>query len=157
MMLRIVATSLAVTLFCASALAADVSYRKDIGPLWTTRCAACHGAQSPYLGDFEENEKKYKEEMKGPRMDSYAALIFFVGWPDTGAIMRRLDDGSNTANRKPGNMYQYLGGTEEERQANLKIFKAWVGEGAWILTRWDKKGDAPGVTKEQMNKLKLKY
>ena len=156
-MLKIVATSLAVTLFCASALAAEVSYRKDIEPLWKVRCAACHGAQSPYLGDFEENQKKYKEEMKGPRMDSYAALIFFVGWPDTGAIMRRLDDGSNTANRKPGNMYQYLGGTEEERQANLKVFKAWVGEGAWIQARWDKKGDAPGVTKEEMNKMKLKY
>lgn len=90
-------------------------------------------------------------------MDTYADLISFVGWPDTGAIMRRLDDGSNTADRKPGNMYQYLGATDEERQANLKLFMAWVGEDAWTLKRWNKKGDVPGITKEELHKIKVKY
>jgi hypothetical protein len=156
-MLKIFAASLAVTLLSAPALAADVSYRKDILPLWKARCAACHGAQSPYLGDFLENEKKYIQEMKGPRMDTYADLIFFVGWPDTGAVMRRLDDGSNAADRKPGNMYQYLGATDEERQANLKVFKAWVSEEGWTLKRWDKRGDVPAVTKEELSKMKVKY
>ena len=156
-MLRLLAASLTFTLLTAPALAADVSYRKDISPLWKERCAPCHGANSPYLGDFQENEKKYSQEMKGPRMDTYADLISFVGWPDTGAIMRRLDDGSNAADHKPGNMYQYLGATDAERQANLKIFKAWVGEGGWILKRWDKKGDVPGVTKEELSKMKVKY
>ena len=156
-MLRILAASLSVALLCAPALAADVSYRNDILPLWKARCAACHGAQSPYLGDFLENEKKYRQEMKGPRMDTYADLIFFVGWPDTGAIMRRLDDGSTAADRKSGNMYQYLGATDEERQANLKVFKAWVGEEGWTLKRWDKKGAVPGVTKEELSKIRAKY
>lgn len=156
-MLRFFAASLAVILLSAPALAADVSYRKDTLPLWKARCAACHGTNSPYLGDFLENEKKYRQEMKGPRMDTYADLIFFVGWPDTGAIMRRLDDGSNTADRKPGNMYQYLGATDEERQANLKVFKAWVSEEGWTLRRWDKRGDIPGVTKEELSKMKVKY
>ena len=90
-------------------------------------------------------------------MDTYADLIFYVGWPDTGAIMRRLDDGSNTKDGKPGNMYQYLGSTEEERQANLKLFKAWVGEEAWTLKRWDKKGDVPAISKEELDLMKLKY
>lgn len=156
-MSRIGATALTAMLLSTPVLAADVSYRNDIQPLWKAKCAACHGAQSPYLGDFLENDKKYKQELKGPRMDSYADMVFFVGWPDTGAIMRRLDDGSNTADRKPGNMNQYLGATDEERQANLKLFKAWVGEGAWNLKRWEKKGDVPGVTKEEMNKIKVKY
>jgi len=156
-MLKMFAAALAVILLCAPALGADVSYRKDILPLWKARCAACHGAQSPYLGDFQENEKKYRQEMKGPRMDSYADLIFFVGWPDTGAIMRRLDDGSNTADRKPGNMYQYLGATEEERLANLRVFKAWISEEGWTLKRWDKRGDVPAVTKEELGKMKVKY
>jgi len=31
-------------------------------------------------------------------MDSYERLIAFVGWPDTGALMRRLDDGPRCAN-----------------------------------------------------------
>ena len=156
-MLRILAVSLVMILLAAPAFAADVSYRKDILPLWKARCATCHGAHSPYLGDFLENETKYRQAMKGPRMDTYADLIFFVGWPDTGAIMRRLDDGSNTADRKPGNMYPYLGATDEERQANLKVFKAWVSEEGWTLKRWDKRGDVPGVTKEEMNKMKVKY
>jgi hypothetical protein len=38
-----------------------------------------------------------------------------------------LDDGKNTKDGKPGNMYQYLGATEDERQKNLKLFKKWVG------------------------------
>lgn len=154
---RIIATSLLAVLLCAPAFAADVSYRKDIQPLWNAKCAGCHGAQSPYLGDFVENEKKYREAMKGPRMDTYADLITFIGWPDTGAIMRRLDDGKNTADHKPGNMYAYLGATDGERQTNLKLFKAWVGEEGWILKRWEKKGDVPGITREELGKMKVKY
>lgn len=33
---------------------------------------------------------------KGPCMDTYADLIFYVGWPDTGAAMRRQDDAKDT-------------------------------------------------------------
>jgi len=54
-------------------------------------------------------------------------------------------------------MYDDLGDDDEERQKNLKIFKAWVGEDAWILKRWNAKGDVPGVTKEELSKMKLKY
>ena len=156
-MLRISTTSLLVMLLCAPAIGADVSYRKDILPLWKAKCAACHGAQSPYLGEFLENEKTYREKMRGPRMDTYADLIFFIGWPDTGAIMRRLDDGSNTPGGKPGNMYVFLGGSNEERQANLKLFKAWVGEDAWTFKRWEPRGEVPGVSREELNRMKLKY
>lgn len=156
-MLKNIAASLTAMLLAAPVLAADVTYRKDIAPLWKAKCVACHGAQSPYLGDFVENEKKFREQMKGPRMDTYADLITFVGWPDTGALMRRLDDGSNTADHKPGNMHQYLGATDQERQTNLKVFKAWVGDDAWILKRWNKRGDVPGLTREELDKMKVKY
>jgi hypothetical protein len=71
-------------------------------------------------------------------MDSYASLAAFVGWPDTGALMRRLDDGANTRDGKPGNMYEHLGGDQVERQRNLALFKAWVGEGGWFLGNFDK-------------------
>ena len=63
----------------------------------------------------------------------------------------------NTPDKKPGNMYKNLGETDAERAANLKIVKAWVGEGAWNLNRWAKRGDVPGITKEQLDKLKLAY
>jgi len=137
--------------------AEDITYRKHIRPLWLEKCSGCHGATAPYLGDFDENKKKFEAAFKGPRMDTYADLIFFVGWPDNGAIMRRLDDGKNTGDGKPGNMYQYLGATQEERQKNLNLFKEWVGMDAWKLNRWQARGKVPAITKADMDKIKVKY
>ena len=149
--------------FCAvfgvsiAGFAADVTYRKDIRPLMVQKCLFCHGTDAPYLGDFEENKKKFEAAFKGPRMDTYADVVFFIGWPDTGAIMRRLDDGKNTSDGKPGNMYQNLGATEEERQKNLNLFKEWVGKDAWKLNRWEARGKVPAITKEDLDKVKVKY
>ena len=146
------------TLFFASqSVAAEVTYTQHVKPLFDQKCAACHGAGSPYYGDFKKDKDKYKGMMKGPRMDTYADLLFFIGWPDTGAIMRRLDDGMNTKDGKPGNMYQYLGSTESERKTNFALFKSWVGESAWRLNRWKARGDVPAITKEQLDQLKVKY
>lgn len=86
-----------------------------------------------------------------------ADLIFFVGWPDTGAMMRRLDDGTSAKGGRPGNMYQYLGTSEEERQKNLKLFRDWIGPGAWTLKRWKARGDVPGITKEELDAMRVKY
>lgn len=143
--------------FCANASAAEVTYRNDIRPLMKARCGDCHGAQSPSLADFQLDQEKYKKEQSGPRIDSYGDLMALVGWPDSGALMRRLDDGANTPDKKPGNMYGQLGATDAERKANLALIKAWVGEGAWNLQRWKKRGQVPAITKEELDKLKLKY
>lgn len=140
------------------ASAQDVTYRKDIKPLLDAKCAACHGAGAPSLAEFKVDEKKYTAAMKGPRVDTHADMMQLIGWPDTGAIMRRLDDGkSEHAGGKPGNMYQYLGGSEAERQKNLAIFKAWVGPGAWNLNRFKARGKVPAISKEQMEKIQAKY
>jgi hypothetical protein len=69
----------------------------------------------------------------------------FVKGKDTGAIMRRLDDGKNTKDGKPGNMYTFLGKDKEEREKNQKIFKDWVG--SWNLKR---KKD---MTEEELKKV----
>lgn len=159
-MLKIVKIVLALGLtagVCAASLAQELTYRNNIRPLWLEKCSGCHDSSSPYLGEFESAAAKYTAAMKGPRMDTYADLIFFVGWPDTGAIMRRLDDGKNVKNGKPGNMYQYLGATEEERQRNLNIFKDWIGTDAWTLKRWNARGDVAGITREELGKIKVKY
>lgn len=141
----------------ASALAADVTYTKDIVPIFKEWCEECHGASAPDIHTFKKDKKKYEKEKLGPRMATYDELIAFVGWPDTGAIMRRLDDGKSSKGGKPGNMYRRLGENENERQKNLATFKAWVGEGGWNLNRFKARGDVPGITKEQMDKLVLKY
>jgi hypothetical protein len=82
-------------------------------------------------------------------MDSYTHMVYFIGWPDTGAMMRRLDDGSSKESGKPGNMYKNLGDTEEERQRNLSLFKAWIG--SWTLNRWS------AVSKDDISKMTLTY
>jgi len=127
----------------------EVTYRKNIRPLWEQKCMKCHGAESPGLAEFNANKDKYKGAGKGPRMDSYPHLVQFVGWPDTGAIMRRLDDGKSTKDGKPGNMYVMLGKTEEERQKNLGLFKDWVGEGGWILKKFK------DLTREELGKMQV--
>jgi len=152
-----VLSAVLLTLASAQVMSAEVTYRKDIRPLMVQKCFFCHGADAPYLGDFDENKKKFEALFKGPRMDTYADLVFFIGWPDTGAIMRRLDDGKNTSDGKPGNMYQNLGATEEERQKNLNLFKEWVGKDAWKLNRWEARGKVPAITKEDLDKIKAKY
>jgi mono/diheme cytochrome c family protein len=140
----------------ASGLAAETTYTKDIKPLFEAKCVGCHGAASPSLAEFLNDQKKFTAAMKGPRMDSYADMIMLVGWPDTGAVMRRLDDGKS-AGGKPGNMYQYLGTTDEERQKNLQTFKDWVGPEGWVMNRFSARGNVPGISKEQLEKILVKY
>lgn len=141
----------------ATAPAPAGSYRAAIAPLFKQQCAECHGADAPTLAEFKLNEEFYKKEKLGPRTDTYENLLQIVAYTDAGALQRRLDDGTNTPDKKPGNMYKNLGETDAERAANLKIVKAWVGEGGWNLNRWAKRADVPGITKEQLDKLKLTY
>lgn len=127
----------------------DITYTDHITPLFKKRCAKCHGANSPVHMEFVKDINKYRKKMKGPRMDSYTYLVSFIVWPDTGSLMRALDDGKQTETSRPGKMYKYLGKTEEERQENLQIFKKWIGN--WILSDWTE------ITKEDINKIDLAY
>jgi len=147
---------LGATILClataASVSADEVTYRDHVQPLFDAKCAACHGASSPYIGDFDEDPDRYAAMNLGPRMDSYADMITFVVYPDTGALVRRLDDGRVHPEGKAGNMYQDLGEDEEERQRNLAIFKAWVGGGeAWNPARWRE------MSKEQLDRIEVAY
>jgi hypothetical protein len=135
--------------WAVQAQAAEVAWHKDIKPIFDKQCAGCHGPQSPEVGEFKMNKKAWTEKGVGMRMDSYSHLISFVGWPDSGALMRRLDDGSGKPDKKAGNMYEHLGATDAERKANLAVFQAWVG--SWNLKRWK------DVTKDELNALQVKY
>jgi len=129
-------TMLSLVAFLAAPVvqAADaVTYENGIRQLIEKRCAECHGSDSPTMAEFKLDEEKYKKDKLGPRMDSYEGLMVMVNGSDTGAVMRRLDDGANTKDGKPGNMYKQLGKTDEERAANLALFKGWIG--GWTLKR----------------------
>jgi hypothetical protein len=110
-----------------------VTYEKEIKGIIAKRCIACHGSESPTMAEFDRNKEGYKKKMKGPRFDTYGNLMVVVKGSDAGALMRRLDDGKNTKDGKPGNMHNRLGSTDAERSANLETFRKWVGN--WTLKR----------------------
>lgn len=139
----------------ASAGAQELSWRSDIQPLVAEKCAGCHGTTQPEFSDWMVQREKNKS--LAARMETYAHFMNYVVWPATGALMRRLDDGSGSAGGKPGNMYQFLGADDAERARNLRKIKDWLGEGAWNLNRWSKQGDTPGITKEQLERIKARY
>lgn len=144
--------ALSFILFCLAVTAAsatEVTYSQQIKPLVTARCVACHGADAPEYPAFKKDKDAWVAKGIGPRMDTYAHLIYYTGWPDTGALMRRLDDGAGKDDKKPGNMYQHLGVDEAERQANLVLFKAWVGN--WSHKRFD------ALTKDDLAGIKIAY
>ncbi len=132
------------------AYAEDVTYRKHIKPLFNAKCADCHGSNAaPEYGAFKEEMEIWMSKGVGMRMDTYSHLIYFTAWPDTGALMRRLNDGKGSSDGKPGNMYPNLGSNDDERQQNLKLFKDWIGN--WTMKRWNE------ITKEEIEGIKIKY
>jgi hypothetical protein len=138
-----------------SAGAQELTWRKDIQPVIAAKCATCHGTSQP--GFAEWNVQRVNDKNLPPQLDTYAYFMNHVVWPETGAIMRRLDDGKGAPGGKPGNMYRYLGSDDAERAKNLQTIKAWLGDGAWNLNRWEKRGDTPAVSKEQLDKIKAKF
>jgi hypothetical protein len=134
--------------------AQDLTWRDDIKPIVDTRCAVCHGADAPEFNDWMLLGDD-KRETVSPRMDSYPAFMSYVVWPATGAMMRRLDDGTSAG--KAGNMYVHLGDDDQQRAKNFQIIKTWLGDGAWNLNRWKQRKEVPGVTKVQLEAIKAKY
>ena len=150
MRLRSVLAAVCFILASSAAQGEEITYTRHVRQIVADRCADCHGKDAaPDYYAFKAEKEKWLSAGQGMRLDSYPHLIFFTAWPDTGALMRRLDDGRGRPDGKPGNMYRNLGDTEEERQKNLKIFKDWVGN--WELKRW------PDVTKEELQGIKVRY
>jgi hypothetical protein len=133
-MSRILIAAFVVMVTAVSVTAGEaVTYEKDIKGIIAKRCLFCHGPKSPTMEEFDRDKEGFKKKMKGPRFDTYEHLMVLVKGSDAGAMMRRLDDGKNTKDGKPGNMYKRLGKTDAERAANLDIFKKWIGN--WTLKR----------------------
>lgn len=116
-----------------SAAAQSVTYENSVKKILADRCMGCHGAGAPTLAEFGKDKEGWQKKMKGPRFDNYANLMILVNGSDAGAFMRRLDDGKNTKDGKPGNMYVWLGSSDAERAQRLGVMKNWVGN--WSLKR----------------------
>lgn len=138
--------------FAATAGAEELTWTKDIKPIIDAKCGACHGASAPTYWEWRKLPKEEQAKV-GPKMDTYGDFMNYVVWPATGAQQRRLDAGKPGG--KPGNMYAYLGADDAERAKNLKTLKAWLG--SWNTNRWEKRGDTPAITKQQLDSIKAKY
>jgi mono/diheme cytochrome c family protein len=123
----------ALAAFAGGAAAQSVTYENTVQKIITERCAACHINGAPSMAEFQSDKAGWTKKFKGPKMSDYASLVVMVNGTDTGALMRRLDDGKNTKDGKPGNMYNYLGNNPAERSARLDTMKKWVGN--WTLKR----------------------
>ena len=116
-----------------AAAAQSVTYENTVKKILADRCLVCHGKGAPTLAEFDKDKDGWKKKMKGPSLDDYANVMILVKGTDAGALMRRLDDGKNTKDKKPGNMYNYLGNDDRERAERLQKVKQWVG--SWSLKR----------------------
>jgi len=123
----------AMVAFSGAATAQSVTYENGVKKILSERCMGCHGKGAPTLAEFDKDKEGWKKKMKGPRIDDYQNLMILVNGSDAGALMRRLDDGKNTKDGKPGNMYNYLGKNADERAQRLVAMKQWVGN--WTLKR----------------------
>lgn len=122
--------ALALAAGTGSAAAQSVTYENSVKDLLADRCGRCHGKSSPSFADFEKDKAEWKKKTKGPRFDNYAELMVMVKGAQAGELMRRLDDGKNTADHKPGSMHRFLGKTDEERAQRFETMKKWVAVSA---------------------------
>ena len=129
----------ALAAFSGAAAAQSVTYENGVKKILSERCMGCHGKGAPTLAEFDKDKEGWKKKMKGPRMDDYDSLVILVKGSDAGAFMRRLDDGKNTKDGKPGNMYNFLGKNADERAQRLETMKKWVGN--WSLKRRNELSD----------------
>jgi hypothetical protein len=135
---------------CGQMAMAQATYQGKISGIFNEKCVDCHGKDAaPEYQVFKKQKDVYMAKGQGMRMDSYTLLSSYVVWPNSGALMRRLDDGSNTKDKKPGNMYIHLGSTTAERAQNLALFKEWVG--GWSLKRWK------DLSKAELDAMKVPY
>jgi mono/diheme cytochrome c family protein len=125
-----VAAAAAALAFAAGAQA-DVTYENSVKKVIGERCLGCHGKGAPSMEEFKKDQAAFKKKMKGPSLATYKDTMVMVNGSDTGAIMRRLDDG--TGGGKKGNMYNYLGKNDADRAKNHAVFKEWIG--GWTLKK----------------------
>jgi mono/diheme cytochrome c family protein len=131
--LLVLATAGAMGALSAPAAAQSVTYENSVKKIFAERCASCHINGAPSMSEFQADKAGWTKKMKGPKMDTYENVMVMVKGSDAGALMRRLDDGKNTKDGKPGNMYNYLGKDSHDRAERLEKVKKWVG--SWSLKR----------------------
>jgi hypothetical protein len=82
-------SALPLLILALPAMAQEITYTQHIRPVWEDQCERCHGSSAPTYEAFMADPKKYEADDKGPRMDTYETLVFFLNSEkEAGALMR---------------------------------------------------------------------
>ena len=60
--------------WAVQAQAAEVTWQKDIKPIFDKNCLGCHGIDSPEHDAFAKDKKGFTDKGIGMRMDTYSYL-----------------------------------------------------------------------------------
>ena len=123
-----------------------MKYQTHIKQLFDVKCLRCHGSTAPEYEQFNVEKDKWVKQGLGMKMDSYRQLANFVVWPNTGAVMRRLDDGKNMTRWKTR---QHVSVLRRYREVEgEKSFTVQAVDKNWA---WTKR--LPELTKEEILEL----
>ena len=104
------------------AAAAPVDFVRDVRPLLSNSCFACHGA----------DEKARKADLRlDAREPAVAAKALVPGKPDASELIRRLTTTDSDERMPPGNSKKPALTKEQ-----VELLKRWVAEGANYAEHW---------------------
>src|SRR3954452_21172528 len=112
---------------CSAVFAADIQFNRDIRPILSDRCFACHG---PDRNNRKANlrldiEAEAKAALKGNRF----AIV--PGKPDQSEVYKRITSTSNGLRMPPA----YLG-HDALPQSQIALLRSWIEQGAAYQKHW---------------------
>ena len=137
-------------LFCFSSSSVDaaslskIEYNRDIRPILSQNCFACHGADSAARKAGLRLDRY--EDAVAPRKDSATAII--PGKPNESEVMRRILTSDEDDLMPPPDSHKTL--TTEQKN----LLKRWIADGAKYQAHWSllppERVEPPKVKKKKM-------
>jgi hypothetical protein len=121
------AAGLALAFFASSADAADVQFNRDIRPILSDRCFACHG---PDKGTRKTKMRlDHEADAKADLGKGKFAVV--PGDPAKSEIYKRITSTSKTLRMPPGYM-----GHEPLKPSEIELIRQWIEQGAKYDLHW---------------------
>ena len=121
------ALAIAAALFAAPLLAASVDYGREVQPLLSDRCFACHGPD-----EAQRQAGLRLDERGGALVPTGSGRIPVVpGEPDASELLRRVESGDPSKRMPPA----YMGHAPLE-PGEVAVLRRWIEEGAEYSRHW---------------------
>jgi hypothetical protein len=113
-------------LVASTALGSAVDFNRDVRPLLSDKCFACHGPDAKQVkGDLRLD---LRESAIRPNAEGRAAIV--PGSPEKSALMARLVSTDPDELMPPPEFHKEL------KPAEISVFREWIGEGAKYDRHW---------------------